>query len=385
MATKSRLTFQCVCCAMVLGFLLVVSACSEIVLPRLEWGDEKKDPSVPLRVKLELDSSVQLAAFSFTDACGSQKAFQIGTQLSQMLLEDSQKVFQEVVDQESQQLGNFVDAVLQYAVLEKTYDLTIPRLESDAEYPAKASLRIRALLKDIGTGKELYAETFEGHGDWKVSTDDEGKDCEPIGIGIPIDETLEAISDKLVDTMRDSGRLQIAASKLVAQRQQPIGGMAQPSYPNPGPSIPPQGAFPAPSISPPSRAVQPVSTPSVQFRTKFVDANRNLVLEGGEAVKLLLEIQNVSDSTIPSAYVELRGTSVLVEAFKRVVSIPVPLGILKAGEKRTAEIRGRLPRIHKKINGELIVGIILSEGLPPGTHSIRAEIIPRQPTPKMKK
>ncbi len=363
--------------AFILGLVLFLSGCSQITLPRLEWEDQKKDPSVPLRVKLELDSSVQQAAFSYNDACGNPQAFQVGNQLSQMLIDDSKKVFQEVVDQEGQQLGNYVDAVLQYTVLEKRYDLNIPRLESDAEYPAKASLRVRALLKDVRTGKELYAETFEGHGDWKVSTDDGGKDCEPIGVGIPIDEALEAISDKLVDLLRESGRLQIAASKLVSQRQQVPGGLAKPTYPNVGLSTTPlPTANPISPIPTTPRAVQPVSTPSVQFRTKLVDANRNLVLEGGEAIKLLLEVRNVSDSTIPSAYVELRGTPVLLEAFKRVVSLPVALGSLKAGEKRTAEIRGRLPRINKRINGELVVGIILSEGLPPGTYSILAEITP---------
>jgi hypothetical protein len=117
-------------------------------------------------------------------------------------------------------------------------------------------------------------------------------------------------------------------------------------------------------------------TSAVQFRTKLVDANRNLILEGEEAIVLLIEITNVSDTDIPSAYVELRGTPLLVEAFKRVASLPIPLGALKAGEKRTAEIRGRLGTISADSQGELIIGIILSEGLPPGTHSIRTEIAP---------
>ena len=307
--------------AIVLGLVLILSSCSEITLPRLEWEDQKKDPSVPLRVKLELDASVQRAGVPYYDACGDEKVFPIGIQLSQMLLEDSQKVFQQVVDREDLTLGNFVDAVLHYTVLEKNYDLTIPRLESDAEYPAKAMLRIRAILREERTGKELYAETFEGHGEWLVSSDEDGVDCEPIGIGIPIDRALETISDELVDTLRESGRLQIAASKLVAQRQQGLGGVSPPSYPNPGLSTPVPGAYPIPRIPASPRSVQQVSAPSVQFRTKLVDANRNLVLEGGEALKLLLEIQNVSNSTIPSAYVELRGlmlkaTHVLGEAME---------------------------------------------------------------------
>lgn len=366
------------CCAIFLILVLLQSACSEITLPRLEWGDEKKDPSVALRVNLELDSSVQQAAIPYRDACGNEKAYQIGNQLSQMLLVDSQQVFQDVVSPQDPTYGQLADAVLQYTVLERKYDLTIPRLESDAEYPAKAFIRIRALLKEIGTGKELYAETFKGQGRWQVSSDEDGQDCEPIGVGIPINSALESISDKLVDTMRDSGRLQIAASQISDQRRQLSRGVSQASV-----SLAPIAAPTTESQNPSSSSSGSLSSsrfadkPSVQFRTKLVDANRNLVLEGGEALKLLLEIQNVSDSTIPSAYVEMRGTPVLVEAFKQVVSLPVPLGSLKAGEKRTAEIRGRLPLVKKKNSGELMVGIILSEGRPPGSHSILAEIVPR--------
>lgn len=126
---------------------------------------------------------------------------------------------------------------------------------------------------------------------------------------------------------------------------------------------------------------QTESTPSVQFRTKLVDANKNFVLEGGEAVVLLIETTNISDADLPSAYVELRGTPALVEAFKRVAPIPVPLGSLKAGEKRTTEIRGRLGQIRETMQGELIIGIILSEGLPPGSHTILTEV---QPGPNQK-
>jgi len=361
-----------------LGLVLLLSSCSEIVLPRLEFEDNSKDPSVPLRVKLELDSSVQQAAFPYKDACGNEKVFPIGIQLSQMLLEDSQKVFQQVVTPQNPTFGYPADAVLQYTVLDSNYDLDIPRLESWAEYPALATLRIQALLHEESTGKKIFSETYEGRGRWRVSSDPDGQDCEPIGIGVPIDTAIKAISKELVDTMRDSGRIQAWAIQLVGKRQQLVAGVPQPSYPNLPLTTPVPGEYPnlvPPVSSPPSPAPHLV-TSSVKFRTKLIDANRNLVLEGGEAVKLLLEIQNVGDSTIPSAYVELRGTPVLVGAFKRVVSIPVPLGTLKAGEIRTVEIRGRLPLIKKKIRGELIVGIILSEGLPPGTHSILAEIHP---------
>jgi hypothetical protein len=45
----------------------------------------------------------------------------------------------------------------------------------------------------------------------------------------------------------------------------------------------------------------------------------------------------------------LRGTPVLVEAFKRVAPMPVPIGELKAGKKQTAGIRGCLGEVKEKL------------------------------------
>ncbi len=359
-----------------LGFFL--HGCSDITVPSLEWGEKKNDPSVLLRVKLELDSSVQQAAIPYRDGCGNERSYQFGTQLSQILLVDSQKVFMQVIGSEDPTFDQLAEAVLQYTVLDQEYDLTIPRLESDAEYPAKAKIRIRAVLKEISTGKEWYSETFEGQGRWRVASDEAGLDCEPIGVGIPINSALDDISEELVDKMRESGRLQVAASQIMGNRRQLGGQVSPPPSSRMSVSAPIPGKIPktlTPSTGSPV-TTQSLEEASVQFRTKLLDANGNLVLEGGEALRLLFEIKNVSNSVIPSVYGELRGTSILVKAFKQVVTLPVPLGSLKVGEKRTAEIRGRLPRIKKKMSGELVVGIIVSEGFPPSTHSIRAEIIP---------
>jgi hypothetical protein len=38
-----------------------------------------------------------------------------------------------------------------------------------------------------------------------------------------------------------------------------------------------------------------------------------------------------------------------------------------------------LGQVKETTQGELIIGIMVSEGLPPGTHSIRAEIKPGPP------
>ncbi len=176
------------------------------------------------------------------------------------------------------------------------------------------------------------------------------------------------------DTNQIDGTVVTAAEKLALEMVSVLPQLIQPSQPLAPQG--PRGPVQPPITTPPPQSVTPTPSPSVTFRTKLVDANRNLILEGGEIVVLLIETTNTSDAPIPSAYVELRGTPHLVEAFERVAPLPVPIGALKPGEKRTSEIRGRLSKVSREMPAELIVGIILSEGLPPGTHTIRATLSP---------
>ncbi|GJL66258.1 MAG: hypothetical protein NPIRA05_12290 [Nitrospirales bacterium] len=123
---------------------------------------------------------------------------------------------------------------------------------------------------------------------------------------------------------------------------------------------------------------QPASKqqPSLSFRTKLQDANDNLVLEGGENVILQIETTNVGTTPLPSAYVELRGSQAIVDAFSVVTTLPIAIGPLQAGESKTTEVRGRMPATVEQENGELEVSISLSHGIPPGAHTILASIQP---------
>lgn len=232
------------------------------------------------------------------------------------------------------------------------------RSGEEDRYIAKVNLNLLAVYEDSsGTALAQTPLTYhESVSLWTPALTSQSSSCATDAI----DEAVETAAETLAKEM----------ANLMPRLSQPA--QLQPSSPNSPQVTATQTQAPLPQAL----------TPAVQFRTKLVDANRNLILEGGETIVLLIETTNISATDIPSAYVEIRGTSILVEAFKRVAPIPVPLGSLKAGEKRTAEIRGRLGSVSKASQGELIIGIIVSEGLPPGTHTIRTEI---QPHPSRKK
>ena len=336
---------------------LICSACDKISLPRLKFED--KEPRLPVAVTYAFAPELVNSTHTI-NACGLPYTIPVGDIIANTFLQVGQDRFSGV--QAEPPVGQAQGAP------PNGYRITVDlqqfgwapagRSGEEDRYQVFVDLNLLAVYEDSG-GTALAQTPLTYHENirlWTPALTSQSSSCATGQIDGAVEAAAETLAREMAGLMPSLWQQQMAS---------PTGN-----------------AFPGTSIQPTARPaappapVQQIVPPSVQFRTKLVDANRNLILEAGETIVLLIETTNVSDATIPSAYVELRGTPVLVEAFKRVAPIPVPIGSLKAGEKRTAEIRGRLGQIQETIQGELIIGIIVSEGLPPGTHSIRAEIKP---------
>ena len=333
---------------------LFTAACDKISVPRLQFEDTS-EPRLPVAVTYAFSPKLVNSTHT-VNACGLSYTIPVGNIIANTFLKVGHDRFNGV--QAEPPVGQAQGAP------QNGYRITVDlqqfgwdpegRSGEEDRYQVFVGLSLLAVYEDSG-GTSLAKTPLTYHKNVRLWTPELSSQSTSCATG-QIDAAVEAAADTLAKEMTS------LMPRLWQQEMAPPVGNTFP-----GPSMPPT-APPAP--------VQQVVTPSVQFRTKLVDANRNLVLEGGETIVLLIETTNISNSDLPSVYVELRGTPILVDAFKRVAPIPVPLGALKAGEKRTAEIRGRLGAVSKASQGELIIGIILSEGLPPGSHSIRAEIQP---------
>ncbi len=341
------------CTVYLIGVLLLLSsACEKVSIPRLGF-EEKPVPRLPMAVTYAF--SPKLVNFSQTvDACGLPYTIPVGEIIANSFLTVGQERFNGV--RAEPPVGQAPKTILDgYRIIvdlnQFGFDPIVGGGEED-RYNAIIDLNLRAVYEN-SKGTSLAQTPLTYHKSvtiWTPALSSQSSSCSTGPIDGAVEEAAETLAKEMASVMP---RLSQAAK----------------SNPNQPENTPIQTQSPV---------HQALST-TVQFRTKLVDANRNLVLEDGEIIALLIEITNGSNTDIPSAYVELRGTPILVEAFKRVAPIPIPLGSLKAGEKRTTEIRGRLGTISKASQGELIIGIILSEGLPPRTHSIRTEIQPGPP------
>jgi hypothetical protein len=348
-----------ICSAGLIGLLfLVFSACDKVSIPRLSFED-KPEPRLPMAVTYAF--SPKLVNYSQTvDACGLPYTIPVGEIIARTFLKVGQDRFNGV--QAEPPIGQAQGAPPDgYRVIVDLNQFGFDPLTGTGQedrYNALVDLNLLAVYEN-SSGASLAQTPLTYHESvrlWTPALTSQSSSCATGAIDGAVEAAAEALAKEMASVMPRLNQ------PVPSSPTQPGGGITQTPAPLPQ-----------------------TLTSAVQFRTKLVDANRNLILEGGEAIVLLIETTNVSDTDIHSAYVELRGTPILVDAFKRVAPIPVPLGALKAGEKRTAEIRGRLGAVSKTGQGELIIGIILSEGLPPGTHSIRTEIQPsasgKKPTP----
>ena len=349
-------------------FLLTVSACDKVTLPRLGF-ESPPEPRLPMNVTYAFSSSL-LQYTQSVDACGLPYSVPVGKLISQTFMDVGMERFQTVQAEPpvGQAKGAPPDGYRILLTLNQFAFDPVTKIGQEDRYQAFVDMNMQAVYEDA-QGTALAQSPLIYHNKvslWTPELSSQSTSCSTT----QIDGTVKNAAETLAKDM-------ISVLPRLTQATAP----GTPTAPNAQTQAPSMGTT-TPQLPQVPEAVKTQVSPAVQFRTKLVDANRNLVLEGGEAVVLLIETTNAGETAIPSAYVELRGTPILVEAFKRVAPIPVPLGAFKPGEKRTTEIRGRLSQVAKPMQGELTIGIILSEGLPPGTHSIRVEI---QPGPARKK
>ncbi len=330
-------------------------------MPRMGF-ESAPESRLPLNITYAFSSGLVQYTKSF-NSCGMPYAIPVGDFITESFMNEGLKRFETVKAEPpvGEAQGASPDGYRIVLTLNQfAFDAT-DRMGEEDRFHARLEMDMQAVYEDhegnpLAQTPLMYRKTLNM---WTPLISGNATSC-----------TTHQVDSAVKDAATSLARDMIRVLPRVAQLGQ--------EEPSPAPSASTSETTPAGGSMEPAKT-EPV--PSVQFRTKLVDANKNFVLEGGEAVVLLIETTNISDADLPSAYVELRGTPALVEAFKRVAPIPVPLGSLKAGEKRTTEIRGRLGQIRETMQGELIIGIILSEGLPPGSHTILTEV---QPGPNQK-
>ncbi len=319
------------------GLSCLLVACAQ----RMDLPDV--GPQLPYSARLNLAPAIAAASSQYTDSCGHIFDAHYGMVLEDALIEATHRLFKTV----TLEGGGAKDQAADYVV---NVDLTYSKfaLKNDNLYdrvPAELTLSGTAKIQDKA-GKVLREPDIQVTRQERVRVEPLQKNCNYILDPFMKDTAVE-FAIKYTNEVR-------AALAPGAQPQAAGPGAATAAAPQTGPS---PGGAPGPSDIRPG-------TGGLSFKTTVLDDNANLVLEGGERVKLRVEVVNAGMLVAREVAVTLTGTPSLVNQFP---ATTLPVGTMQPGESKSVEFAATVPQSFPEAQAELIVALSETGGvsLPP--------------------
>ena len=348
----------------------------DISLPSFGFGEEEKpkEPAIPISVAYAFDPSVAEATLEI-QACDLPYTLQTGESIVQNFLTLGQETFQSVTAYagtgEAVQATRPSDLIIQIGMVNQSFR-EVDRMAEEDNYLAHLDFKLQAVFIDR-SGAELGQIPLNYGGQvrvWAPAITGQSVTCTTGQYDAKINGAAAELAQQLVgvvpQVLKDGG----TQSLMAAQDRQPA---FTPATPQQAPRAAPRFSAPAPAPAAPG------TRPFFTFRTMLKDGNDNLILEGGEAVVLIVEATNLGSATITTATANVTGNTTLVEAFAQMTTLPISMGTFQPGETRTTEIRGRMPVDVPGQKAELVVSLQLEDGTHIGAHRIVAPIQPGTP------
>ena len=347
----------------------------DISLPSFGFGEEEKpkEPAIPISVAYAFDPSVTEATLEI-QACDLPYTLKTGESIVQNFLTLGQETFQSVMAYagtgEAVQATRPSDLIIQINMVNQTFQ-AVDRMAEEDNYLAYLDFKLQAVFIDRN-GAELGQLPLNYGGQvrvWAPAITGQSVTCTTGQYDAKINGAAAELAQQLVgvvpQVLKDGG----TQSLMAAQDRQP--SFAPPTTqqaPRAAPQVAPRFPAPAPAAS--------GSRPFFTFRTMLKDGNDNLILEGGEAIVLIVEATNLGGATVTTATANVVGNTTLVKAFAQMTTLPISMGTFQPGETRTTEIRGRMPVDVPGQKAELVVSLQLEDGTHIGSHRIVAPIQP---------
>ncbi len=309
-----RVLWQGPACAALIVGLSGTAACERFQRPTLpDMG-----PQIPVSVKLEFDPLLTGAKVDYIDACNHPHEVLLGEELEAVLTESAYQNFKSV---------------------------QIAGVKTDK--PEKADVEIRLTLQQKGL---------------KLLTDN-------VYDRIPVELSLEAtagVRDASGNTVGELPLKVVRTDRLLLEPTQhrcdygSMGGFVQDT------AIVFASHFirDARALLDPNRqqtgTARPVGAPpSLAFKATLLDENGNLALEGGERVRVRVDVTNSGKVAVVGATATLSGTPGLITSFP---SPSLQIGNVPPGESRSVEFAATVPPSMEAQRAEVTVSVGVASG-----------------------
>ncbi|MEW6248376.1 MAG: hypothetical protein AB1555_16945 [Nitrospirota bacterium] len=325
------------CTVVVLGLLaLELTACDKLtgLVRRTPLPD--MGPRLPVSVKLTFDPSLTNARAQYIDACNSPYEIPLGAELESVLLDAAAQNFQSVsasgANPQPTSPTYEIHIDLQRSGLKLLTDNIYDRV------PAELVLEAVATFKDA-SGTVVNQQALSVQHKQRLILEPTQRRCNYGNMDEFIYEAAVALSTQFVRAARAQYE---SGSRTVSPAPPAPAAQAQ--------AVPPSG--PAPTRS---------SISAVSFKATLVDENGDLLLEGGERLRVRIDLANGGGQAVHGVSASIAGTPAVVSQFP---ATTLPVGTLQPGDSRSIEFVATLPPSIQPQRGELQVTLLDPSGAP---------------------
>lgn len=285
---------------------------------------------LPYSVKLELAPSVTDAKFEYMDNCGHFRPIRVGADLEEVLIEAAHRLFTRVEMGAAETQGPPTDLVIRIDLVDSNFQI---HMDNQYDRPP-AEVRFSGVEKIYdATGKLLREPEIQVSRRERVRIE-------------PMQRNCEYILDPLLPNAMTEFALRFAAEtrSTFAPPDQAV---------SPDQTAPSAAASPVP---PPAATADRSPLPSgLSFKAKVLDENSDLVFDGGERLRVHLDIVNGGTQTLSNVSASLTGHEMLLAQFP---ATTLPVGRLEPGESKSLDFVATLPQTIQAQQVELKVTVV---------------------------
>jgi hypothetical protein len=289
---------------------------------------------LPLTAKLEIPASLKKLSADYTDSCGHLMQIPVGGRIEEALIEGAYRTFKGVLYEGGGTKDAAPDATLRIDLVSWSFGI-------DKEYlydRAPAKLQLNAMARIYNQKGELLRETeIKTSRQERLRIEPLQKNCDYV-----IDPFIQ---DSVVDF---ASKVVMDARLAFGPQAAPASGASATNAKMPAPAQSSQTQQPAPL------AAAPAGPSSLRFKAMVLDENGNLILEGGERVRVRVDVINTGAHPVQHATASLTGTPSVVGQFPA-STLPIPP--LQPGETKSLEFVATLPPTVQPHKAELHVAV----------------------------
>jgi hypothetical protein len=303
------------------------------------WGCEKltsafrraplpdMGPRLANSVKLTFDPSLTNLKMPYTDGCNSPHELSVGEEVESIMIDAAAQNFTAVTV-----TGGIAAPIQPDMEILVTLQRSGLKLWADNVYdrvPADMTLETLLTFKNAA-GKELGQQTVSIAHNQRLILEPTQRRCDFGNIGEFVHDAGIALSTQFIR----AARTQLASTS---------GLPPAPAAASPIKSVPPIASLPAQS-----------TLSALSFKATVLDENSNLVFEGGERIRVRIDLVNGGEQELQGVTATLTGTASLLAQFP---TTTLAVGRLQPSQSRSIEFAATLPQAVQQQKAEIHVTI----------------------------